>query len=909
MIIRKIKIENFGVLRGPLSVDLGSGVNVISGPNRIGKSTLMRAVHAVMTLRSKITGGTRERFVPYGGGTPEVTLVLEDATRSLTITKRFGGQAGSTTLALREVSGGFRQLQGTEADDAFYEIMGVRPAGRGAPGDELCGVLPLIWVEQGTSATDPSHKINTDTRETLRDLLEAETGVALGGPDAARVYERVQGQYNRYYTGGGRLTLAAGYPYADAKRDLDKADETLSALRVREEAHIAALTSYACVSGDLERLDAEIPNLQGVLTSAEERVRRVADLSSAMGRTESALRLAKAESNAANIRSADRRQLREDVRQAIIAVSNHQTLAERGQISLDSHRFTRAQFDNSLVVARAADDQGRAELRRLELERDVTAARDQLHEVTTQLETATAQQLAITSANEELERLGVNHSDVVELRRLHSEAEVQRAALEAAAARVRVKALGDVAVRVGDEISVSMRAGETTERAVARATPFVIGELAEIEVVPGGADLGAMDNRVRIANASLSAKLRKAGAKSLADAEARENTRGKLKADADTAQAVLSQVAGGGVQALEHRAAVARGTVQRLEAEIQDVGGTRSHAISQVGASFETRLAQARQGVATAATRVQDAERSSQAHDRAERGLDSAVVASRSAASQANIQLQAMTSRLASSVTNVGNDERLEEVRVLHAETSIMRQGALDAATSALAAENPENSQRSHARCVAGLAEAQRQRAAKLSERDRLEGQLTSGDLAGMHERLGDAEAASAVARRVLDQQERYARALALLNKTLVDSRSQTQQAFREPLMRRLLPLLQSLHPGTSVELDDDFNIVRFARPGVGEDSFGTLSGGESEQFGLVVRLALAQVLSERQSLPVMIDDGLVHTDDQRMQRLLDILASAGRSLQLIICTCHPERYRGLARTEQCIDLESSLRS
>jgi hypothetical protein len=908
MIVRSIEVEHFGVLRGPLSVTLGAGVNVISGPNRIGKSTLMRAVHAAMTLRSKITGGVRDRFVPYAGGTPEVTLVLDDVARTITITKRFAGQSGSSTLIVRQGTGATRQLQGAEADDAFYEMMGIRPAGRGAPGDELCGMLPLVWVEQGTSAIDPSQELNSGTREKLRDLLEAETGVALGGADAARVFEKTQAEYGRYYTSAGRLTLSAGSPYGDAKRAFEEAESKLSELRSREMSHASAIAGYASVCRDLERLDAEIPGLRTALAAAEDRVRRIDGLRAAVERAESAQKLAEAEFDVANRRCLERRQLRDDVRQAEGEVSNHRSLTGQRQAGLNAHRSARAQFDESLAAARTAAEQARANLRRLELGRDVSAAREQLHTATTQLETARAQQLAVIAGNEALARLGVNSADIVEIRRLHSEAELRQTALEAAAARVRVKALSEVMVRASGEEPAVMQAGQASDRVVTRMTTLTIGEFAEVEVVPGGADLGTLEDRARSASAALLAKLQQARAASLADAEVKETTRVRLKSEADTAQAILSQVARDGVPALEERAAVVRGTVRRLEMEMEDLSGAQAPDSTLDGRSFESRLVAAQQDEAAAVSRVQDAERSLQSHDRTERLLESEAVASRSAAQTAETQLQTFLSRLTSAASDSGDDARLEELRLGRAQALTSRRGELEAASAALVAESPEDAQRSHTRCSAAVGEADRQRTSRLSERDRLEGQLTSGDLAGLHERRGDAESTAATAKRAFDQQECYARAVKLLFETLTECRTQTQQAFREPLMRRLLPLLRSLHQGASVELDDEFNIVRFARPGVGDDVFGALSGGESEQFGLVVRLALAQVLSERQSLSVMIDDGLVHTDDHRMVRLLDILGAASQSLQLIICTCHPERYRGLARPEHCIDLEELMR-
>jgi uncharacterized protein YhaN len=82
------------------------------------------------------------------------------------------------------------------------------------------------------------------------------------------------------------------------------------------------------------------------------------------------------------------------------------------------------------------------------------------------------------------------------------------------------------------------------------------------------------------------------------------------------------------------------------------------------------------------------------------------------------------------------------------------------------------------------------------------------------------------------------------------------------------------------------------------------LSGGEQEQVHLAVRLALAEVLSKDEPQMVVLDDVLVATDAGRLGRVLDVLAEVGQRLQVIVLTCHPERYRALDRAT-FIDLEA----
>jgi uncharacterized protein YhaN len=86
----------------------------------------------------------------------------------------------------------------------------------------------------------------------------------------------------------------------------------------------------------------------------------------------------------------------------------------------------------------------------------------------------------------------------------------------------------------------------------------------------------------------------------------------------------------------------------------------------------------------------------------------------------------------------------------------------------------------------------------------------------------------------------------------------------------------------------------------------GNLSGGEQEQLYLATRLALAEVLAKDERQMVVLDDVLNATDTGRLARVMTVLEEATEQLQILILTCHPERYRALAEAE-FFDLESML--
>jgi uncharacterized protein YhaN len=76
------------------------------------------------------------------------------------------------------------------------------------------------------------------------------------------------------------------------------------------------------------------------------------------------------------------------------------------------------------------------------------------------------------------------------------------------------------------------------------------------------------------------------------------------------------------------------------------------------------------------------------------------------------------------------------------------------------------------------------------------------------------------------------------------------------------------------------------------------LSGGEQEQLFLVIRLALGQVLAKEERQLVVLDDVLNATDTGRHARVLTLLDESADHLQIVILTCHPERYRALEQAQ-----------
>jgi energy-coupling factor transporter ATP-binding protein EcfA2 len=139
--------------------------------------------------------------------------------------------------------------------------------------------------------------------------------------------------------------------------------------------------------------------------------------------------------------------------------------------------------------------------------------------------------------------------------------------------------------------------------------------------------------------------------------------------------------------------------------------------------------------------------------------------------------------------------------------------------------------------------------------------------------------------------------AIQVLRETLLEERQSLLGRYTEPVAERAALLLDRLagqHWGR-VQIGEDLRPGPFQPPAMPQGvSLKELSGGEGEQVHLAVRLALAGLLAAQEPQLVLLDDVLTATDQARLERLLQYLQTQEAQLQILILTCHPERFSTL---------------
>ncbi len=198
-----------------------------------------------------------------------------------------------------------------------------------------------------------------------------------------------------------------------------------------------------------------------------------------------------------------------------------------------------------------------------------------------------------------------------------------------------------------------------------------------------------------------------------------------------------------------------------------------------------------------------------------------------------------------------------------------------------------------------------------LSDEKRTEGELNNMGSQGAYSTLARAEEEAARLERELAAETLQVNAVRLLFDTLNECRSQMTAGLTAPVEQKATVLLQRIagrRPGP-IRLNEGLDTPEvIPDPDVAGIPLDQVSGGEREQIYLATRLALAEQLAVNERQLVVLDDVLTFTDAARMARVLDVLEESARSLQILIITCHPERYRGL-QVARFIDLEELVRA
>ncbi len=148
MKLRSLALNQFKKFTSPVRLDgIEDGLNVIVGPNEMGKSTLLEALRAALfekysSKAQPITALQNDRN--QAGPVVELAFELDDGVYR--ITKRFVKKP----YARLSCPDG-RTLEGDAAEDVLRDLLGFDEPGKTGAKAETLGMGNVLWVQQGHS--------------------------------------------------------------------------------------------------------------------------------------------------------------------------------------------------------------------------------------------------------------------------------------------------------------------------------------------------------------------------------------------------------------------------------------------------------------------------------------------------------------------------------------------------------------------------------------------------------------------------------------------------------------------------------------------------------------------------------------------------------------------------------------
>jgi DNA repair exonuclease SbcCD ATPase subunit len=220
MRLRRLVVSHFAGIR-TAEIEFAPGLNVLHGPNELGKSSLLRAIRAALLLQSGASA--HEEFVDWHADQPPlVMLEFETEPQHIWRVEKCFGKRGSSQLEFSKDGTSFSlEVKGRQVDERLRELLSwglAAPGGssrkKGYPASFLTTAL---LAEQGDVDAVLARGLEDDDDESGRKRLAAALQALAEDPLFRRVLERTQQRVNEAYTTTGQRSRRKDSPWKQLK--------------------------------------------------------------------------------------------------------------------------------------------------------------------------------------------------------------------------------------------------------------------------------------------------------------------------------------------------------------------------------------------------------------------------------------------------------------------------------------------------------------------------------------------------------------------------------------------------------------------------------------------------------------------------------------------------------------------
>ncbi|MES0881797.1 AAA family ATPase [Roseibium sp. SCP14] len=872
MKIRAITLHNvrrFAAQTARLS-GISDGVTTICEPNETGKSTFFDALHALFFIDHKANTAELRTLQPYSKGPVEIAVEIETEGGRFRIEKKFlsSKSAVVTNLASEAII-----AQEGEAEAWISKTIGA----------EMSGPAGLLWVRQGVTGFGPNGTGQTEKRErerlrearqSLMSTVAGQIDSVTGGRRMDEIMKAVSEDLDNLAT--KNLSAKSNGEWGKAKR----LAEDLSAEHDQLESQVTALSKALRRRSEIRRkLDdqsavetqaarkAELAHLNEQLEKAQQHAKLVSDAERDLTFTELMLKSIKDKIAERSRHVARRQRLVEDAEKAAKMLEELKAAAASTQESFGkAERYHEATAD---VLRRARDVE-----RKAARAREISANLRRREEISRLLERVASVEVELKEAREALKANPLTAAAFAEIEHHEREISKVQARRDAGATTLQMSYAGSARASIsGADIEGDRTIPVYVETLIDLPD---IGCMTLSPAVEGGDQIDTDTLR-----AQLDDMLRKVGCVDTTAARAMVRANSEAKSKEASALAALNALVPDGTDEIRRELAdlPKRGEVQELPKENLDLPS-----VSEAEAAEEETRRALRDARATRDESANDLLEAKTTHRLAHDAL-------------------AQFDKDAQSAPKEDLETPLKDAEVKVARAEETRAALVSAAPDVEALEADRD------RLSSALRVAQEERSSAREELSQLDGEIGARADDGVEVRLEEVrgELQEAVAREA-----RYAfevKILATLRDELDRARSEARDAYFEPVKRELIPLIAMLHEGAELEMDPETMLPARIRRGLVVEEIDVLSGGAIEQIAILTRLAFARLYARQgRQVPVILDDALVHSDDDRIVRMFTALTRISRDQQIIVFTCRNRAFEELGGHRPRIEVETTKR-
>ena len=894
MILHSVEFTHVGRFRGTFRLGpLAKGVNLLGAPNEAGKTTTVRALARGLFDRHTTRGDEIKSLQPAGTElAPRIVVEFETAAGRFRIAKTF--LSAPRSHFHRWVSGRWEpEAEGDAADQRVQSLLRSTLPGKGATRPEHWGMLGFLWAQQGAPAEWPDLGGGPLAPQLRSRLAQVELD-----PVVDLLRQRLGTEWQSLLTQNGRSRT--GGALAEAEVEGDRFRRELEEIRRLQSDQESARSRHQAASAEVFRLEKEAAERRPVAEALREQLQTLSRIQGEVRLHGQALQhrrerlqalvaederrralLTEAAALAAKgVLEAERHRVRIVERDA--AHSRIEALArerEEAQGALETERVGLRRIQGRLQGLRLAAEADSLSAR-LALVRDLSTQRAALEESRNALPPITPAQLRLMEEAEETVR-GL------------------RAEVRALGLHVDVTAEAPVTVFVDEGPEERLAAGESRTWARPQETTVRIPGWGRIRIRSGAQDAAAAAERLALAEARRKSLHSEAGTASLDAARAAFQQRRELELRIEAAVKALRPHLGDfrSPRELQEAAAKARLRADSHRDATKDSDGPEptlppipadASGLEELEATQAGRIAEAERRCRHLETRM---EAQTEAERRASREVHEAATAMAETVARQRAA-EAEAAALAARHTE-GPEAALNAAKLAFAEA----EGRLLVAEAALPPDAERLPDRVR-RAFAAIEQVEAELTFRRAERDEAAGRLEALGGQGLYSRE------TATAERLEEADQRLAavrtRAVSarLLHALLERRKSDAIRAVLAPLEDRLSRAFAEIsgEPERRIHLDEDLAVVGVGRRREEAHPFGLLSQGGREQLLLCLRLAVAEELAAEEPQVLVLDDALVNTDPARLERIHGLLESRADRIQVLLLTCHADRYRGLGR-------------